>query len=191
MAGNERDGKATGLSRLDTLRALRLWTVEGSVATVQITLTSGVFQTGFALYLGCNDFMIGVLAAIPAFAGLLQLVASYLAERYASRRAIVTVCALISRLLWLPMLLIPFVFPKDLWVAAFLIFTLIASVFSNIAAPIWMVWITDLVPSDIRGRYFGQRNMYAGVVGMLVAIAGGEFLDLVKTRLDELEAPGS
>src|SRR5579863_6805894 len=165
MADKERDEKATGLSRLDILRALRLWTVEASVATVQLTLTSGAFQTGFALYLGCNNFLIGVLAAIPAFAGLLQLVASYLAERYASRKFIVTVFALAGRLMWLPMLLIPFVLPKDLWVAAFLILTLLSSACGNIAAPSWMVWITDLVPADIRGRYFGQRNAYSGIVG--------------------------
>jgi HEAT repeat protein len=177
MADKERDEKATGLSRLDTLRALRLWTVEASVATVQLTLTSGAFQTGFALYLGCNNFLIGVLAAIPSFAGLLQLVASYLAERYASRKFIVTVFALAGRLMWLPMLLIPFVLPKDLWVAAFLILTLLSSACGNIAAPSWMVWITDLVPADIRGRYFGQRNMYSGIVGMVVSVGAGIFLD--------------
>lgn len=168
-----------GLSRLDTLRALRIWTIEGSIATVQGTLTTGAFQIGFALYLGCNNFEIGALAAIPAFAGLLQLAASYLAERYASRRFIVSVFAIASRLLWLPMLAIPFVLSRSLWVGAFLILTLLSSALGNISAPIWTAWIADLVPSDIRGRYFGQRNMYMGIVAPLVSIGAGEFLDRV------------
>lgn len=180
MADKDRDGrKATGLSRLDTLRALRIWTIEGSIATVQGTLTTGAFQIGFALYLGCNNFEIGVLAAIPAFAGLLQLAASYLAERYASRRFIVSVFSIASRLLWLPMLAVPFVLPNRLWVGAFLILTLLSSALGNISAPIWTAWIADLVPADIRGRYFGRRNMYMGIVAPLASIAAGEFLDRV------------
>lgn len=182
MAQMHRDGGRAGLSRLETLRALRIWTIEGCIATVQGTLTTGAFQTGFALFLGFDNFKIGVLAAIPAFTGLLQLAASYLAERYASRRFIVTVFSLAGRLLWLPMLAIPFALNRSLWVGAFLWLTLLSSASMNVSAPIWTVWITDLVPSDIRGRYFSRRNMLMGIVGMAVSIAGGVFLDhAVKT----------
>jgi hypothetical protein len=39
---------------------------DGIFATVFATLTSGVFLTGFAIYLGMDEFAIGLLAAIPA-----------------------------------------------------------------------------------------------------------------------------
>ncbi|MBV9849253.1 MAG: MFS transporter [Armatimonadetes bacterium] len=166
-----------GLSRLQIRRALRLWTWEASAATVQITLTQGAFQTGFALYLGCSDFVIGILAAIPAFAGLLQLVTSYFAQRGGSRRLIVAWSAFASRLLWVPMLLIPFLLPRPLWVGTFLILILLSSALANVAQPLWTAWISDLVPEDSRGRYFGRRNMYAGLVGMVVSVVGGWYLD--------------
>ena len=67
-----------------------------------------------------------------------------------------------SRLLWVPMLLIPFVLPRPSWVGTFLILTLLSCVLANVSAPLWTAWITDLVPEDNRGRYFGRRNMYAG-----------------------------
>lgn len=170
---------AGGLSRLDVRRALRLWTAEGSLATVQITLTQGAFLTGFALLLHCSDFVIGVLAAIPAFAGLLQLVSSYFAQRYGRRKQLVAWFSLAARLLWVPILLIPFVLPPALWVGAFLILTLLSSVLLNVSNPLFMAWITDLVPADNRGRYFGRRNMFAGLVGMVTSILGGAFLDVV------------
>lgn len=178
----------TGLSRLQIRRALRLWTVEGSVATVQISLTTGAFQTGFALFLGCTPFWIGALGGIPAIAGLVQLFSSYLAERYGSRKPLVLWFAVISRLLWVPILLIPFVLPRTAWVASFLILTFVSSLLANVYMPLWTAWISDLVPEQNRGRYFGQRNMYGGWVGLLVPIAGGYFLDAA-TKQQEMSQP--
>ncbi len=171
------DNQGAGLTRPQIRRAFRIWTWEGSVATVQITLTSGAFQTGFALYLGCTDAQIGLLAAIPAFLGLLQLAVSYLAQRAGSRKLVVQGCSFASRLLWVPMLLVPLLLPRPWWVGAFLALTLIAAVLGNIASPLWMAWMSDLIPEDTRGRYFGRRNMYAGVVGMVVSVVGGVYLD--------------
>ena len=166
-----------GLSRLQVRRALRLWTLEGCVATVQISLTSGAFQTGFALFLGCSPFWLGALGGIPALAGLVQLLSSYLAQRYGRRKPLVMWFALISRLLWVPMLLVPFALPRPWWVGTFLALTLLSSLLANVSSPLWTAWITDLVPEDNRGRYFGRRNMYAGWVGMIVPVLGGYFLD--------------
>lgn len=184
-ASENKDG---GLSRLQIRRALRIWTVEGSVSTVFGTLTTGAFQTGFALYLGCSEFVIGILAAIPAFVGLLQLVSSYFAERYGERKRIVIWFALVARLLWIPLLLIPFVLPRPAWVLTFLILTTLSYALMNVAAPLWMAWITDIVPGDNRGRYFGRRNMIAGIVGLVVSVGGGWFLD-ASTRRHVLAEP--
>jgi HEAT repeat protein/MFS family permease len=171
-----------GLSRLQIQRALRLSTIEGGVATVQGQLTSGAFQTGFALFLGCSLFWLGALGGIPAFAGLVQLFSSFLAQRYGERKALIAWFSMIGRILWIPMLLIPFVLPRSLWVGAFLLLALASSLCSNVAAPLWTAWITDVVPEGSRGRYFGQRNMYSGWVGLVVPILGGYFLDAATKR---------
>jgi len=52
---------------------------DGMFANAFATLTGGVFITGFALYLGMNDFMIGLVAAMPFMVTVFQLPASYLA----------------------------------------------------------------------------------------------------------------
>lgn len=171
-----------GLSRLQVRRALKLWTVEGCIATVQIALTGGGFQTGFALLLGCSPFWIGALGGIPAFAGLIQLVSSYLAQSYGQRKPLALWFSYFARLLWLPLLLIPFVLPRPWWVGTFLGLTLLSSLCANISAPLWTAWITDLVPEDNRGRYFGRKNMFGGWVGMVVPVAGGYFLDATVRR---------
>jgi len=52
---------------------------DGMFANAFATLTGGVFLTGFALYLGMNDFMIGVVASMPFIVTVFQVPASYLA----------------------------------------------------------------------------------------------------------------
>jgi len=170
------------LSRLQIQQALRLSIWEGCSATVHGSLTSGAFQTGFALFLGCSSFWLGALGGIPALAGLVQLLSSFLAQRYGERKTLMAWFSLASRLLWVPMLLIPFLLPSSLWVAAFLLLTLLSSLCMNVSAPLWTAWITDIVPEGSRGRYFGQRNMYAGWVGLAVPILGGYFLDSATKR---------
>jgi len=51
---------------------------DGMFGNAFATLTGGVFITGFALYLGMNDFMIGV-ASMPFIVTIFQVPASYLA----------------------------------------------------------------------------------------------------------------
>ena len=52
---------------------------DGMFANIFATLTGGVFLTGFALYLGMNEFMIGVVASMPFIVTVFQVPASYLA----------------------------------------------------------------------------------------------------------------
>jgi len=37
--------------------------------------------------------------------------------------------------------------------------------------------MADLIPAKVRGRFFAKRNMVAQIVGMLVALLAGFFLD--------------
>lgn len=165
------------LNRLDVLRGLRLSTWEAVWTTVWMVLTTGAFQTGFALYLGASPFWLGLLAGLPSAVGLLQLPASLYIERRGERKRFVTFCAVGGRVLWLPILLTPFVLPPSLWMPSFVFFMALSSALITVTVPAWTSWMSDLVPADNRGRYFGQRSMLAGIVAMLVPLPAGAFLD--------------
>ncbi len=179
------DDKDPGaLSRLDVLKGLRLSTWEGVWATVWLMLTSGPFQVGFARQLGASDFALGLIAALPAAVGLLQLPASLWIERGISRRRFVGFSAISGRLLWLLIALLPFFAPQKLRLPLFLLLLLISSALLTVTMPAWTSWMSDLVPAESRGRYFARRNTLAGIVAMLVPLPAGWALDLaVKQKL--------
>ncbi len=178
------------LNRLEVLRALRISNWEAVHATVHASLTGGAFQTGFAIWLGASDIGIGIASAIPTIAALVQLVSSYFVERAGERRRISAWCSVVGRSLWLPILLVPFLLPSGSRLAAFLVLLLASSVLLNWQVPAFTSWISDLVPPDHRGRYFGRRNMLAGITTMVVALPAAWFLDMATKAHRYPEAVG-
>jgi hypothetical protein len=61
---------------------------DGMFSNIFATLTGGVFLTGFALYLGMGEMMIGLLASMPFMATLFQLPTSYFIRKKGKRKKI-------------------------------------------------------------------------------------------------------
>ena len=163
--------------------ALRLSTLEGALASVFGALTGGVFLTGFALRLGANELLIGVLAALPLFAAVAQLAGAYLVQRVGRRRAVCLGGAESSRLLWLLALALPLMGGAAAGLAPWALFAIAAlsQVLGALGGVAWLSWMADLVPLGIRGRYFGSRNVVCGVATALATVAAGWYLDRFPT----------
>src|SRR5205814_6912205 len=132
-------------------RSLAACTAEGFVAEVVAACASGAVLTGWALYLGCSPFLIGVLAALPSIANLLQLPAVVFTSAAGHRRvALVTVA--LSRQALLPLVALPFLPLSPATRQAVLLgaaaFSAILAVIGNNA---WTAWIGELVPGQLRG----------------------------------------
>jgi hypothetical protein len=61
---------------------------DGLAAQTMVTLTGGTFLVAFALMLGASVLVIGLVAATPPLAQLIQIHSIYLVEKYRMRRAI-------------------------------------------------------------------------------------------------------
>ena len=87
----------TELTTADRERGLRLLVVEAGFSGGAAALTSGVILTAFALHLGASNVMVGILAAMPFLAQLLQLPAIQLVERWRRRKRIAVLSSLVGR----------------------------------------------------------------------------------------------
>jgi MFS family permease len=155
---------------------------DGMCAHVHGMLTGGVFLTGFALYLGMNEFMLGVMMAIPFIVTFFQLPASYYICRHGGRKTIAFRAATLARLSWLPIVavgMIP-ILENDFRCLVFLGLFMAAQVCSSISYIAWISWTSDLVPDDIRGRFFGTRNMLCGAAGIAAIMIFGNLTDVLK-----------
>lgn len=165
---------------------------DGMFANTFATLTGGAFLTGFALYLGMNEFMIGLMGAMPFMVTLFQLPASYYLQKNRARKKYCILWAAAARLLWIPILIVAFLpfAPTFMKWSTILILIFLSYAFASISYISWLSWISDLVPDSMRGSFFGARNMLVGAAGMIAMIIFGNLLDFLKARFDNGTACG-
>src|SRR5262245_36810133 len=159
-------------------------TWEGAFAQAFVTLTSGIFLVKFTGRLGGGDVVLGALAAIPFLAWSAQLATGGLFERAgAARRGITAWTLLLSRAVWLvPAALALGWGPPGADLALYLTVLGVSAILATVGAHGWYAWMMDLVPTAVRGRYFGVRSAVAAVVAIVVGYAGGRALDAIEAH---------
>lgn len=146
-------------------------------------MVGGSLLTAYALALGATDFHIGLIAGFTMVANVGLLIGAYASLRRWSRKPVVAGAALISRMLWALLAVIPFLpLSTTARVWSFLAVVLAAQTFLQMAVNPWSDWIADLAPENIRGRFFGMRNAVCGGVGMVGAIVVGRAYDALKAH---------
>lgn len=165
-------------------RGLRVSIIEGTFAMLYSTLAGGMFLAGLALFLGANSFQIALLTAIPAFVTGFGFLSGYLVRRAGTRKWLVIWTAGIGRFVFA--VLVPFLLLRR-HVGLPLLFAVVAvsSILMSIAGTIWTSWISDLVPEERRGRFFGLRNGIHGLAGVITAYSAGRGMDALKAAGQE------
>jgi MFS family permease len=169
------------LTPQEVSRGLRVSIVEGGFAMLYTTLGGGMFLTGLALWLGANSFQIGLLSAIPALMTGFGFLSGYLVRRAGARKELLIWTAGIGRSVFI--VLVPFLLLR-MKVSLVLFFATVAvsSLIMTIAGTVWTSWISDLVPEERRGRFFGLRNAIHGVLGVTTAYVAGRGMDWLKAQ---------
>lgn len=146
--------------------------------SVAAALITGAFITGYALHLGFRDVHIGLLGAIPMLAGLTGLLGAWVAELTGKRRAVALWTAGLGRVLWFPLLVLPFLgLRTEVLVWSVLVIYSCASLLQGVAGAPWLAWMGDLVPESIRGRFWGRRNEIVHIMSAVGLLFGGFTLD--------------
>ncbi len=168
-----------GLSA-DTISSLKLMILAVAFGVVWGNITTGVAMTGYLKEIGLSDFSFGLVYAVTPIFSTLQLFASYVLERTQKRKFILMLSGLAQRIAWLPFGLIPFFVPMSLGALRVWMVFLFVSV-SAISAPFLNVSFfslaSDLVPMNIRGRYFATRSRISTICGVVGGILTAQLLD--------------
>jgi MFS family permease len=166
------------LSEGQVKKSLRNSILDGSAYSVMLGLTQN-YITPYALTMKATTQQIGLLTSVPNFTmAAAQFVAPTLSERIGSRKGFILPMVLMHALMWLPILLIPYLFQTHQvwWLIAFLT---LGTAFDSAVNPAWGSMMADLVPTQMRGRFFGLRNRITAFVSMALSYAAGGILQLL------------
>jgi MFS family permease len=158
-------------------RYLNILTAEGLPATVFSTLIGGgQFLTGYLMYLGASSSQIGLVLAIPTLTNVLQVPFASVSHRLHRKWGFVTLASL-HRLCWTATGVIPFFFPRELWIPIYLLLYTLAFIANAASGMMWTSLVGDMVLPQVRARYMGFRNMLLNALGSLTLFVGGQILD--------------
>ncbi|MFC1710772.1 MFS transporter [Nanoarchaeota archaeon] len=156
---------------------------EGVFATIKDSF--GVhFISPFAIAINSSNAMVAMLSSITGLLGpLSQISGSKLIEKY-SRKKILLRAVLLEAFVWLPLILLAFLFNKGILTnmlpMVLLLFFSIYIIFLNVGHPAWFSWTGDIVDEKYRGRWFSKRTLIIGFISVVLAIGASFFLDYFK-----------
>ncbi|MFN8392222.1 MAG: MFS transporter [Bdellovibrionota bacterium] len=130
----------------------------------------------FGIFLNASAIQIGLLAALPPFFGsLCQLFSLTFLEVLKSRKFLIVAAARLQAIVLPLIAILPFLVNDTKDAVPFLIiFVLFYQGAFGLTMPLWNSLIGDLIPAELRGRFFGYRNQRAGITSFLaILIAGG------------------
>jgi MFS family permease len=133
--------------------------------------------TGWALHLGLGAALVGLVGALPVVAQVLQLAGAFFTARFGHRRTALVSVAL-ARQAFLPLAFLPWL-PIGLEHRRVVLLACAGAhhglgIVCNNA---WNVWMGEMIPGRVRGRYFGRRTAICTVAGGLCALGAGVALD--------------
>lgn len=147
-----------------------------------LNITQGSALVGLAAELGANDFIFGLLMAIPLFGAIIQIPAAMIVNKAGKRKKYMLSYGIVSRAMWLVIGVVPYFAPlpegwMKLWAVIFLVgISSVSGAFINIC---FTPWLADLVPLRIRGRWIASRDRIASLLGVCVGILTALVLDFV------------
>lgn len=153
-------------------------TVEGCTFSIWSSALGGNFLTGMALHLGAGGFVLGILGALSSLATMMQLFVAPLVAGLARRRDFLALFSGIQRVggalaglaaLWL--------LPRPAALYVFVTLQALAWIAMAPSTVVWNGYMSDLVPVEVRGRFFAQRNSWSALVSMLAVLLFGSILD--------------
>ena len=134
----------------------------------------------FGIFLQATTLQVGLLASLPQlFGAIMQWAGASNLDRFHRRRKVIKYGASTQALTLIPIALLP-LFPVKgtLAISILLGLIMVYQGANGAVVPAWNSLIGDLVPVDIRGRFFGHRNRLTGMSTFISLVLAGILLHI-------------
>lgn len=177
--------------RLAARRNLRHILVAWIFGAGWAALVSGApfIRFGEEMGLRSRPFVWGLLAAMPYLGTFFQLAGSWWVERHGGRKRVFVIALLTQRLTWLAIATLPWLVAPGSLAAVLVVLGLVAlhATGGAVGTPAWTSWMADVIPTRVRGRYFGRRTQMGMMTLIPLALLAGWLLH--SARVEQIALP--
>ncbi len=152
---------------------------EGIAASIMVAIIDE-YLIPFGLFLGATPLDIGFLVAIPHLLGSLsQFLAVKIVDRFGSRLRFLVRASALQAVFLLPVAgFSVMVFPSR--ILALILLITVFRILANLIGTVWGSLVSDYLPPEERGKYFGWRSHIVGFAGVAATISAGVLLFFFK-----------
>lgn len=176
---SKNDRTSPELSVKDYEKSRLMAIFEGISARIIFGFTTGAFLTGYLKYIGADDKLCGQIAAIPVLAGIIQFFSPLLLEKLNRRKPLVTCFNALHRIMLVLLVVIPLLpLPVNSRLTMVGVLYFMSHLMVNMVSPATVTMIISLVPQGMRGKYFGNREMFLIFISSVLNIVMGRVLDI-------------
>lgn len=172
------EGRFDHLTAERVKKALRFSTAEGTAYGAFLGFGDH-YVVAFAVALQASSFLIGILCSLPGLlAALAQLWDTQLVKLLGGRRRVVLAFSMAQALMFLPLLALAFVHVGSKgWLLV--LFASLYSVCGAMVSPAWGSIMAEVVPENLRGRYFSLRGRFSTAATICAFLLAGLVLALM------------
>jgi MFS family permease len=155
----------------------------GEAGAGAVSEAANAYAPASMIAVGAGDSTVAMLSTMTNFvAAVLYTKVPSIINRLGSRRKAILLLSLIDALCWLPLIGILLFFKpiNPLWIIPCWVVNLIPGMLYQ---PARSAWLVDLVPVNVRGRYFGLRSAVSGAVYLGSFYIMGYVLQLSKGKI--------
>lgn len=147
-------------------------------------LTTGALVVYLARDLGASGLQLSLLLAAPALVGVLRLLTPAIVAWLGSAKRACLALSLVSYvLIWvLPAVAFPGVVPRRFALSALVVLICAHQLLESTALAALWGWLAEIVPRQVRGRYFARRQILQLAVLIPTILASGYFADAWRDR---------
>lgn len=152
--------------------------LDGILVNAAIILTSGMFLSGYLVYLEAPDFLVGLLNNAGAWALIISLFSFMIYERMENRKALLITLNIVSRVLICSIVYLPLFIQDDGIVIRLITMMVIAgNLIWGVYSTGITVWMISLLPHKKRSNYIYARMFYLRISFTLTTIIAGRLID--------------
>lgn len=159
-------------------RTMKIAILEGCVWSVYANWLLGPIIIGYLSHLGANTTLLALAGSVPFLSQMVGPLTAWLSGKISTRRKLMFYLGILSRIAGIfPILATLLPLSLQGKISMVLISLVFAHVFQSAAGLLWQGIMSDVVPEEVRGRYFGFRNGLGGIFTMLASVGAGLLID--------------
>jgi MFS family permease len=140
------------------------------------------FVGAYVVALGAGSFGIGLLGALSNLMAAAGNALSFPAARaLGTRKRAIVLFAALQALMWLPIAALGLVQVPSAALAVVIFFALYTG-FGALVAPCWNSVMSEVLPSRLRGRYFGMRSRFSTLSTVGASLVGGGLIFVLRDQ---------